>query len=89
VAVVLAGPYASLHLAPDRQPCQHLTTQFFTGRTLFLLSSQQRKSTEGKEYKVNEEQTAGKSFVISATDLLLLPVLLDLHALCAWFCSLL
>ena len=31
-----AGPYASLHLAPDRQPCQYLTTQFFTGRMPFL-----------------------------------------------------
>ena len=29
VAVVSAGPYASLHLAPDRQPHQHPTTQFF------------------------------------------------------------
>jgi len=28
VAVASAGPYASLHLAPDRQPCQHPTTQF-------------------------------------------------------------
>jgi len=29
VAVASAGPYASLHLAPDRKPRQHLTTQFF------------------------------------------------------------
>ena len=29
VAVASAGPHASLHLAPDRQPCQHPTTQFF------------------------------------------------------------
>jgi len=29
VAVVSAGPYASLHLAPDTWPCQHPTTQFF------------------------------------------------------------
>jgi len=28
VAVASAGPYASLHLAPDRQPCQHPTTHF-------------------------------------------------------------
>jgi len=28
VAVATGGPYANLHLAPDRQPCQHLTTQF-------------------------------------------------------------
>jgi len=27
VAVAPAGPYASLHLAPDRQPRQHPTTQ--------------------------------------------------------------
>jgi len=26
--VASAGPYASLHLAPDRQPRQHRTTQF-------------------------------------------------------------
>jgi len=45
--VASAGPYASLHLAPDRQPHQHLTTQFFTGRMPFLPSKQQRQSTEG------------------------------------------
>jgi len=28
VAVASAGPYASLHLAPDRQPRQHPTTRF-------------------------------------------------------------
>jgi len=28
VAVASAGPYASLHLTPDRQPRQHPTTQF-------------------------------------------------------------
>jgi len=27
VAVASAGPYASLHLAPDRKPRQHPTTQ--------------------------------------------------------------
>ena len=32
MAVASAGPYASVHLAPDRQPRQHPTTQFFTGR---------------------------------------------------------
>ena len=47
VAVASAGPYASLHLAPDRQPCQHPTTQFFTGRMPFLPPNQQRQSTEG------------------------------------------
>jgi len=48
VAVASAGPYASLHLAPDRQPHQHPTTLFFTGRMPFLTPNQQRQSTEGK-----------------------------------------
>jgi len=47
VAVASAGPYASVHPAPDRQPCQHPTTQFFTGRMPFLPPNQQRQSTEG------------------------------------------
>jgi len=29
VAVASAGTYASLHLAPGRQPCQRPTTQIF------------------------------------------------------------
>jgi len=32
VAVASAGPYASLHLAPDRQPHQHPTTLFLQAR---------------------------------------------------------
>jgi len=36
-----------LHLAPDRQPHQHLTIQFFTSRTLFLMPNQQCQSTKG------------------------------------------
>jgi len=46
VAVASAGPYASLHLAPDRQPRQHPTNQLFTGRMPFLPTNQQRQSTE-------------------------------------------
>ena len=42
-----AGPYASLHLAPDTQPHQHPVTQFFTCRMPFLPPNQQRQSTEG------------------------------------------
>jgi len=49
VAVASAGPYASLHLAPDRQPHQHPTTLFFTGRMPFLPPNQQRQSTEGMQ----------------------------------------
>jgi len=47
VAVEYAGPYASLHLATDRQPRQHPSSQFFTGRMPFLPPNQQRQSTEG------------------------------------------
>ena len=52
-----AGPYASLHLAPDRQPCQHPTTLFFTGRMPFLPPNQQRQSTEGKLQHNSAETT--------------------------------
>jgi len=50
VAVASAGPYASRHLGPDREPRQHPTTQFFTGRMPFLPPNQQRQSTEGIKY---------------------------------------
>jgi len=45
--VASAGPYASLHLAPDRQPRQYPTTLFVTGRMPFLPTNQQCQSTEG------------------------------------------
>jgi len=57
VAVASAGPYASLHLAPDRQPRQHPTGQFFTGRMPFLPPNQQRQSTEGNNNN-NDRLTA-------------------------------
>jgi len=48
VAVVSAGPYAnSLHLTLQKQPRQHLITQFLTGRMLFLATNQQCQSTVG------------------------------------------
>jgi len=47
MAVASAGPYASLHFAPDKQPHQQPTTLFFTGRMAFLPPNQQRQSTEG------------------------------------------
>ena len=37
-----------------RQPRQHLTTQFFTGRMPFLPPNQQRQSTEGTYTPGNE-----------------------------------
>ena len=65
---------ASLHLAPDRQPCQHPTAlMFFTGRMPFLPPNQQRQSTEGihvtrcemkpKVFYVNRARL--KTFIIS------------------------
>jgi len=52
MAVAIAGPYANnLHLASDRQPHQHLITQFFTGWMLFLLPNKQCQSTEGMSTK--------------------------------------
>jgi len=50
VAVASARPYASLHLAPDRQPRQYPTTQFFTGQMPFPTPNQQRQSTEGRNH---------------------------------------
>ena len=41
------GHMQVLHVAPERQPRQHPTTQFFTGRIPFLPPNQQRQSTEG------------------------------------------
>ena len=46
MTVASAGPYASLHLAPDN----HASTpplSFFTGQMPFLPPNQQRQSTEG------------------------------------------
>jgi len=40
----------SLHLAPDKQPCQHPTTQFFAGQIPFLPPNQQCQSTEGTRH---------------------------------------
>ena len=55
MAVASAGPYANnLHLAPDRQPHQHLITQIFIGRMLFLMPSHVRalKATQSIEGSV-------------------------------------
>jgi len=73
VAVASAGLYASLHLAPDRQPCQHPTTLFFTGRTPFVPPNQQRQSTEGsvlkkhwRKLKINNTQGKINEHVLKA-----------------------
>jgi len=62
VAVASAGPYASLHLAPDiTMPAP--TTQFFTGRMPFLPPNQQCQSTEG--LKVTLQSYTAKKLVIT------------------------
>jgi len=60
VVVASAGLYASLHLAPDRKPCQHPTIQIFTGRMPFLLPNQ---STEGIKNKVSLKHLFVTQFV--------------------------
>ena len=55
MAVASAGSYASLHLAPDIEPRQHSTTQFFTGQMPFLPPNQQCQSTEGITYRMGRE----------------------------------
>jgi len=39
--------HMQVNFAPDREPRQHPTTQFFTGRMPFLPPNQQHQSTEG------------------------------------------
>ena len=59
VAVASARPYANhLHFAPDRQPCQHLITQVFTGRMPFLPPNQRRQSTEGNAKALNNNNNS-------------------------------
>ena len=41
----------------QRQPCQHPTTQFFTGWMPFLPPNQQRQSTEGSQHFFHRKQT--------------------------------
>ena len=53
-AVASAGPYANnLHLAVDTSTPHH---SIFTGRTLFLMPSQQCQSTEGKHGTATNQQ---------------------------------
>jgi len=48
-AAALAGPYASLHLTPDRYLRRYPSTQFFTGRIPFQLPpNQRRQGTEDR-----------------------------------------
>jgi len=47
VAVASAGPYASVHLAPDKYHSSTPPLSFFTGRMPFLPPNQQCQSTEG------------------------------------------
>ena len=66
VAVASAGPYASLHFAPDRWPRQHLTTQFFTDQMPFLPPNQQHQSTEATIQQFALKFSRVKSAMVSA-----------------------
>jgi len=48
VAVASAGPYASLHLAPDRYHTSSSPLSFLQAGLPFLPPNQQRQNTEGK-----------------------------------------
>jgi len=68
-----AVTYASLHLAPDRQPCQHATTLFFTGRMPFLPPNQQHQSTESSSNQCffddnNNDNENDKKYLIFVDD---------------------
>jgi len=69
--VASAGPYASLHLAPNRQPHQHPTTLFFTGQMPFLPPNQQRQSTEGKKSNNNDKHQVVTSEALGPCSVLL------------------
>jgi len=50
MAVASVGAYANhLHLTPDREPRQHLITQFFAQWMLFLMPNQQCQNTEDEK----------------------------------------
>jgi len=91
VAVTSAEPYANhLHLTPDRQPRQHLMTQFFTGWILFLTPNQQCQSSEGNNTGLtNIRQMLTRFFTahcfVSNQDLHLCPTALQLNVLPTWW----
>jgi len=62
MAVPSAGPYANPHLAPDREPHQYPTTQFFAGWMPFLPPNQQHQSNEWKCGSIVELFNNMKSF---------------------------
>jgi len=61
VAVASAGAYANhLHLAPDRQPCQHLTTQFLQARCPSCRPTNGFKALKAQHETTNEMKNAKK-----------------------------
>jgi len=51
--VASAGPYASLHLAPDRQPCQHPTTLFLQAGCPSCRPTNSVKALKEKKHYIN------------------------------------
>ena len=90
MAVASAWPHASLHLAPDRLPRQHPTTQFFTGRMPFLLPNQQCQSTEGnlvckKNYNIVESEVFKKFVNVSVRIMLMIKMSVSQYMLYSRF----
>ena len=75
VAVASAGPYANLHLVPDRQPCQQPTTQF-----LQALGPSCRPTNSIKALKANNIHTY-RAFGLSSIRVNLIPFKVNVFSL--------
>jgi len=63
VAEASAGPYANLHLAPDRKPCQHPTTHVCTGWMSIM-----PPTNSVKAFKTNTHTHTHKKKIFTKTD---------------------
>jgi len=68
VTVASAGPNANhLHLAADRQLCQHVITQYFYRTDALPELNQQRQITEGNR-SVNQQNAANSRITTKTSD---------------------
>jgi len=73
VAVASARPYANLHLAPDRQPCKHPTTQFLEARCPSCNPTNSVKALKAPVYNIAAAAaaaTTSTTTIITATSTL-------------------
>jgi len=73
VAAALAGPYASLHLASDRQPRQHPTTLFLQAErpscrpTNSVKALKANTATQQRKHKYKKAKTTTQSITVVDT----------------------